>query len=86
MVVGHARRSSFSERLRSRDRTHFSSEHGSPAVSGSTHFNRSSISVGSFFPRAACRRPRNGCGGPDDLQDRSGVRRVLAEWSRDAGR
>ena len=49
MVVGHARWSSFSDNARSRERTHFSSEQGLPAVSGSTHRLRSAINVGSFF-------------------------------------
>ena len=74
------------EQLTGRDYLSFSSEHGLPAVSGSTQASRSSISVGSFFRRAVCRRPRIGCGRSDDLRDRSGVRRVPAGWSRDAGR
>ena len=55
MVVGQARRSNASDRLRSRDRTHFSPVQGLPAVSGSTNRARSVRIVVSFFPRADAR-------------------------------
>ena len=49
MVVGQARRSNASDRLRSRDRTHFSSVQGLPAVSGSTNRARSVQDCRIFF-------------------------------------
>src|SRR6266700_2654440 len=57
IVVGQARWSNFFDNARNRERTHFSSEHGLPAVSRSTHCFKSAISVGSFF-RCADDRPR----------------------------
>ena len=49
IVVGQARRSNFFDNARNRERTHFSSEHGLPAVSGSMHRFKSASRVGHFF-------------------------------------
>jgi len=53
------------DNARNRDRHHFSSEHGLPAVSGSTHRKRSTIKVGSFIGAGtAAARKSDAVGGP----------------------